>query len=270
MRFSKAGLSLAAGIALILAAGAASAQSPDVENFDISGLKSGLRAWTIRLEVIAHTSGDMKDAAKIQQDLSEYYSSKGDSTRARTAMAAQVAALQILSGGGPTSPTSPTVTPPTPSPQTTGPSVNPGDGGSSTSPPPTVPSANLVTNTEPTDDAGGTSIEARYYYMAGGVLHTWDFSANGTYLYTEVVSGAGFSGRSSERGTYTISGGILEVRAKKKTDATTSTVTGGDRSTLTGDTEASNEVRRYKVRLIGPSGRDGMVLNGIQMKRKSW
>jgi hypothetical protein len=267
MRFSRAGAAIAFGIAMLVFARMAPAQSPAVENFDVSGLKGGLRAWTIRLEVIAHTSGDIKDAAKIQQDLVEYYSSKGDSTRARTAMAAQAAALQRLSGGGPTSPT---VTPPTPSPQPTGPSVNPGDGGSTTSPPPTVPSANFVTNTEPTEDTGGTTIEARYYYMAGGVLHTWDFSADGTYLYTEVVSSGGFSGRSSERGSYTISGAVLEVRAKKKTDATTSTVTGGDRSTLTGDTGASHEVRRYKVRLIGPFGRDGMVLNGIQMKRKTW
>jgi hypothetical protein len=106
--------------------------------------------------------------------------------------------------------------------------------------------------------------------MERGVLHTWDFAPNGTYLYTEVMKGAGFSRRTSERGTYRIAGNMLEVHPTRQTGATASGTTGGKTDTLTAGTDSRKETRRYRVKMLGPAGRDGMVLDGVPMKAKSW
>lgn len=122
----------------------------------------------------------------------------------------------------------------------------------------------------PASGQGTGALNARYYYMDGGVLHTWDFSANGTYLHTEIVRGAGFSGRRSERGTYAIKGNMLEVHATKHTDATASGVTGGKTNALTAGTDNESKTHSYRITLLGPGGKEGMVLDGIRMKVKTW
>lgn len=121
----------------------------------------------------------------------------------------------------------------------------------------------------PGERASG-AIAASYYYMDRGILHTWDFAADGTYLYTEATRGAGFSRRTSERGTYLISGNTLEVHPTRQTGATASGTTGGNVNTLTAGTDSKREARRYRVKLIGPAGKEGMVLDGVRMKAKTW
>lgn len=117
--------------------------------------------------------------------------------------------------------------------------------------------------------AAGT-LNARYFYMEGGVLHTWEFAPDGTYLYTEAMKGAGFSRRNSERGTYRLAGTTLEVRPAKQTEAAVAGAPDGKTSTLTAGTGSTTQTHRYRVKLLGPAGREGMILDGVRMKVKSW
>ncbi|HEY6837821.1 MAG TPA: hypothetical protein VI389_03680 [Geobacteraceae bacterium] len=114
------------------------------------------------------------------------------------------------------------------------------------------------------------AIAGSYYYMEGSILHTWDFAADGTYLYTEAARGAGISRRTSERGTYAIKGNTLEVHPTRQTGATASGTTGGHTDTLTAGTAGKAETRRYQVKLLGPAGNEGMILDGVRMKAKTW
>ena len=262
MTCARAGIRFVTGVALFLAAAAASAQSPNAEQFDLTGITgNGLRQWAIKLQVIAHKSGDMKDAAKIQEELADYYGEKGDSVRARTATAAQALALQMLSGGGGGPPTQyPPVTPPT------NPPVNPGDGGSTMPPssnfiPPSGPPTNTPGGvTGPSASVStdpGSTLQGSYTFTnaSNGVQSTWDFSADGSYRYTKVGANS-FSAPTTETGTYSISGGTLEMRASAASNAP-------------GGAASNGTVHRYKVQVIGPGGRDGLILSGHQLQRKN-
>lgn len=257
MKFARA----VAGVALLFASAAASAQSPNPEQFDMSGMQgNGLRQWAIKLSVIAHKSGDMKDAAKIQEQLADYYAEKGDSARSRAATAAQALALQMLSSGG---------NPTTSYPQTTpsmNPSANPGGGG--TTPPSSnyVPPSNPSTygpggptgppSTSSSSDVG-SMLQGSYTFTnpGNGVQSTWDFSPDGSYRYSKVGADS-FSAPSTESGTYSISGGTLEMRPNSASGSPGGTVSNGT-------------VHRYKVTVQGPGGRDGLILNGHQLQRKN-
>ena len=123
----------------------------------------------------------------------------------------------------------------------------------------------------PTAERAPGALSVGYFYTdRGGMLHTWDFAADGTYFYTQVTKGAGFSGRTSERGTYRITGGILEVHPARQTGAAASGTTGGKTDALTAGSDAVTETRRYRIELLGPDGKGGAILDGVRMKTKSW
>jgi hypothetical protein len=109
----------------------------------------------------------------------------------------------------------------------------------------------------------------RYYYQdERGILHNWDFAADGTYLYREVYSAGTMTRSSSERGAYTLDGGMLAVRVTRTTDAANTTA--GGRTTMMSGETGSGQTRHYAFQLVGPSGRDGIVMDGITLKPRSW
>lgn len=114
-----------------------------------------------------------------------------------------------------------------------------------------------------------TGWTARYYYVdAQNLLHTWDFVGDGTYLYREVYNGGSTSHGTSERGTYTISGGVLEVHVTRVTTASGTTVNGT--TTMAAGETGPGQTRRYSFRMLGTQGKDGIVMDGITLKPKSW
>lgn len=115
------------------------------------------------------------------------------------------------------------------------------------------------------------AITGRFYRMdSANRMETWEFVSDGTYLRTTIAGGRGAAVRTSERGTYRIANGVMEVQVTKTTGASTTTVTGGDRTTMTGATPPSSEVRRYRITLLGTNGSAGMELDGAAYKVKSW
>lgn len=119
--------------------------------------------------------------------------------------------------------------------------------------------------------SGAGAFEGRYYYMDGtSTVHTWEFSLDGTYLYTRASRAAGTSVRTSERGTYVISGGNIELHPSKETTGFATPSVGGRGTIIGGGTEAQAGIKRLKFQLIGPGGRDGIILDGKKMKPKSW
>lgn len=118
-------------------------------------------------------------------------------------------------------------------------------------------------------DTGGVRWTGRYYQTdQQSLLHTWDFVDDGTYLYREVYNGGGVSHGTSERGTYILTGNTLEVHVRRITDASGSTVSG--RTTMAAGETAPGRTRRYTFAFLGPLGRDGIVMNGVLLKPKSW
>lgn len=133
-------------------------------------------------------------------------------------------------------------------------------------PPPTAASA------QPSKQSGAANAArwtASYYYVDSlNLLHTWDFLADGTYLYREVYNAGTMSHGTSERGTYVINGNVLEVHVTRVTTASGVTVHGT--TTMSSGVTGPGTVRRYQVRMLGPQGESGIVLDGIMLKRKSW
>lgn len=128
-----------------------------------------------------------------------------------------------------------------------------------------------TSNAEQSPQASGFS--GNYYAMQNNVLHTWDFYPNGTFLHRTVVSGSGTGVGKSERGTFTISEGLIELRITKSTMAfvTPGLETHGRQTTQLGSgQENKDEVRRLKFQLLGSNGKQGIMLDGIEMNIKKW
>lgn len=115
--------------------------------------------------------------------------------------------------------------------------------------------------TRPSDFAG------RYFGYQGRTLHTWDFNPDGTFLHTTIVSGAGTNVRNSERGTFRVAGSYLEITVMKSASAFTTPSVGGRGTQTGGGADTHSDVRRVPFRDLG---KDGIVIDGVTMKVKTW
>jgi hypothetical protein len=283
---------------------AAAAQSgTNTEQFDLTGIRGrGTVEAALRQRATVHRTGDIANAVALQRDLAAYYRTHADTARAR--QAAEKAGTALPSGvaaptqgsekapefgstkapafGSVKAPTYGSVKAPTygsvKAPSYGSASAPSSDSTKAPSPgsahaPKSGTPGGLVTIplAKPAPAPGPGAMKASFYHMNGPSSETtWDFLADGTCLKTSIGGGTGVSARSSERGTYTISNGTLEVHFTRKTGASTTTVTGGDRSTLTGSTQQASEVHRYAIELLGTNGSGGMVLDGVTYKVKTW
>lgn len=105
-----------------------------------------------------------------------------------------------------------------------------------------------------------------YFGYDGRTLHTWDFAADGTFLHTWIVSGAGTSVRNSERGAYRLMGNVLELKIGSSAGGFVTPGVGGRSVLVGGGSETSREVRRLTYEVSD----NGVVLDGMKLKRKSW
>jgi hypothetical protein len=219
----------------------------DVEKFDLSGLSA--HATTMPEQQIAdlaraHQPGDVVGARVIQRKLAEFYTRVGDTPRARLALrragdtdapAARTGARTIQA---------------------------PADGAAPT---PRVPAT-----------AGGAEFRAAgaftasFYRMTGpGTMDTWDFLSDGTFVHTWIARGAGTNARSSERGHYVVDGGYVELRPAKPTTSYATPTPVGHGTDVGSVTEGALAARRVPFGLLGPDGRDGAVIDGETLKRKT-
>ena len=102
-----------------------------------------------------------------------------------------------------------------------------------------------------------------YFAMVNGKVEEWNFSLNGTFTHVTVVPGFG---RHFQRGYYVISNGSLEISANES-------ITAGAGSAVHGQLAFLNNkknVQTMRIQLIGPGGKNGMVLNGIRYEVKTF
>lgn len=277
--------------ALALCASLAAAQNPrGLESFDLSGIKgNGASESTLRKRAASHHAGDLADASALQRDIAAYYWTHGDTVRAKVATsnalradsvarlnakpsgevkapsfgeekAPSFGSVKAPSYGNVNAPKSGVQRPPATKPVS---GVKPAKPSTPSTPKP-------ETTSTPKAPVPGAFTKSFYHMDGPSHQEQWDFLSDGTYLHTTIGGGAGVAARSSERGTYTVTNGVLEVHVTKKAGASTTTVTGGDRTTMTGSTAAAAESHTYKFKLLGKDGADGMELDGVTYKVKNW
>lgn len=235
------------------------------EQFDVSGLPARPASFLeqqIAILISSHKAGDMASAAMIQRKLAQYYTQVGDTVRARAATERMRAAEEGHTRNAGNSP----------APRTESKSMQEEARAPKTAAEQTGASSGAVEQkqTKQSPPPKG-AFEGRYYYMDGvSTLHTWEFSPEGAYLYTRASRGAGTSVRTSERGTYTVSGGYLELHPSATTTGYATPSAGGRGSLVGGGTEAQAGMKRVKFQLLGTAGKDGIILDGIKMKPKTW
>jgi len=119
--------------------------------------------------------------------------------------------------------------------------------------------------------SGSTAWRGRYYAGAGLSNEEWDFLPNGTFRHEGLDAGvAGATVRKTERGTFLIAGGTLKLSITLET-------TGVDRHAVLGQAEMVSgqarvlKTREMRIQLIGPQGRDGIVLDNKRFDaRHGW
>ena len=211
------------------------AQTNLAEKFDLSGLPSRPTNFAEQrlLDMVQHHErGNLADAAFIQRKLAQYYNEKGDTARAR------VAEQRAKAADGPSEKT--------PAPAPSSPNSNP-------------------TSTGRTADFTG-----KYWVRDENGLQTWDFNSDGTFYHAWIAGGAGTSARSSEKGTFHLSGEYLVLNVTSGASAFATPSVGGRGTLVGGGAEAKGEVRRLKIELLGPGGRDGIVLDSVKLAVKHW
>ena len=242
------------------------------ELFDLSGIPDPPASFTEQqiLEMISgHKPGDLADAARIQQKLAAYYRDKRDLGRSEAAEARARAAAGSL--GKQEAPTSC----PTASSRVYGNAAAPecrtpgkyADGGSRQE------AARREQNTlsrvpETLAPSRKPAFSGRYYGYEGRTLHTWDFNPDGTFLHTSIAAGVGTSVRSSEKGTFRMLGQYLELALASGATGFTAPAVGGRGAVVGGAADRMAEVRRLRIEFQSPG--QGILLDGISMKVKSW
>lgn len=244
-----------------------------------------------------HRPGDLADAADIQHKLGWYYTERGETTSARIceqrAEAAE-AGLRALKSDSGSSTRSYSLVPMKPSgskgtrreqpatrrPRSGQPGHRPADDApreadrKSISQPalPPAPAAGAK-GPETPPASRKSSLQGLYYAMVSGALEKWDFYENGTFLHQWVASGSGTSARSSERGEFEVTGDTLLLRVTNSASAFATPGAeshGRQTAVLGGGQEKRAEVRRMKIKLLGPHGEQGVVLDGQPFKVRSW
>ena len=114
----------------------------------------------------------------------------------------------------------------------------------------------------------GSTFSGRYYAMIGPTLHTWEFTADGKFRHTYITSNGATSVRNEEHGTYGVQGDKIELHVAGLLSGYSAP--GSHGTLLGGGSQAKQEVRVLKFQFQGPQGKDGIVLDGVAMKVKSW
>jgi hypothetical protein len=113
----------------------------------------------------------------------------------------------------------------------------------------------------------------KYFGYEGVTLHTWEFGADGSFVHT-AVSKDSPGQKSTERGTFSRSGDSLALTVS--TEAGVAAAGASDVSVglvMSGRSEGASGKKRsvqMSFRSLGERGEDGIVLDGVTLKPKTW
>jgi hypothetical protein len=113
----------------------------------------------------------------------------------------------------------------------------------------------------------------KYFGYEGPTLHTWEFGADGSFIHTAVTKDS-TAAKSTERGTFIQSGDSVALTVT--TEAGASNAPPSDRSdglVMGGGAETKNGRKRsvqLTFKMLGAHGEEGIVLDGVTLKPKTW
>jgi hypothetical protein len=117
------------------------------------------------------------------------------------------------------------------------------------------------------------AFSGKFFGYEGQTLHTWEFGADGTFIHTAITKDS-TAAKSTERGTFIQSGDSLALTVSTEAGATNAPPT--DRSdglVMGGGPETKGGKKRsvqLTCKLLGAHGVDGLVLDGVTLKPKTW
>jgi len=101
--------------------------------------------------------------------------------------------------------------------------------------------------------AQSPEFSGRYYALQGNTLHTWEFRPDGSFQHAWTLAGAAPTDAANfEIGNYRVAGPYLMM-----------TVVRGSTAQPLGA-----GARQFRMQMRGPSGRDGLMMNGILLRPK--
>jgi len=234
-----------------------------VEDFDLTGLPAQSTTFAeqkLRDLVSGHRPGDRADAVRIQQKLAEYYRSKGDLRRATEAEDRARAVDTAIKGAGGAAGTGSQS-------MQTEPAAASGVAPERGRTPAATPANKQAGPWDAPPPGRHSDFSGRFYGMEGRLMHTWDFYPDGTFLHRTI---AGSAASTSERGTFAVSGGVIDLYVTRQAASYSAPTVGGRGTAYGGGANDSAEHRRLKIGMRGPGGKDGIVLDGVELKVKSW
>ncbi|GEM_PF-4273407 len=233
-----------------------------LEQFDISGLPkqpTNFEEQQIFELLKGYHSGDKEGAETIQKKLYAYYNNKGDQKRAE-----EVNRRLQENRHEPAAISQPV---PTSQPSKTNQSTQKAETGLS---PPRKRGSRFPRDLDSRlrgNDGTQSEFSGNFFGKNGNVLHTWDFNPDGTFYHTTIVGGSGTSVRNGERGTFQTSGSTMILRVQKTVSAY-ATPGSGNTTLLGGNTEEKTETRQLSFKNLKKT--KGIILNGLELKPKSW
>lgn len=120
--------------------------------------------------------------------------------------------------------------------------------------------SSVVSPGAPTGSVAG-AFSGRFFAMVNGNVELWFFFPNGKYMHREDVAGMDLA--REDHGTYRIGGGYLVLNSTEKITGYAASGNGGSMGSFVNNNK--NTVR-LKMQLLGPNGKNGMVLDGVTYK----
>ncbi len=102
-----------------------------------------------------------------------------------------------------------------------------------------------------------------YYASINGAVEKWDFNADGTFTHTGIRPSSMSYGRNFERGSYSISNGVLTLHVKNQVNTFNDhQPRAAGQGAQVAASDSSEHSRTAKIQLLGNHGDKGVVIDG--------
>jgi hypothetical protein len=116
-----------------------------------------------------------------------------------------------------------------------------------------------------------TPLTGKFFGYEGKTLHTWEFNADGSFLHTVVADGSG-SEKHSENGQFILSGDSLALTIQSEAGVYSAAESTPSAGLVMGGGPPKGKKRKVLMtfKLAGAQPADGIVVDGVALKPKTW
>jgi hypothetical protein len=117
-----------------------------------------------------------------------------------------------------------------------------------------------------------TPLTGKFFGYEGKTLHTWEFNADGSFLHTVVAEGSG-SEKHSENGQFILSGDSLALTVESEAGVHSGAESTPSAGLVMGGGPGPKGKKRKVLmtfKLVGAQPADGIVIDGVALKPKTW